>query len=146
MDKPLTTWYCDVCDEKIEEIKQGYVIWKTGGNKKSRDFKIIHQKKCNLKEYSASAALNDFVGEKGLTTLLSMLSSGPIKKALGRGSHCQIEDTDEFTDFTRRVQTPFYEEARRHFNDQNLIEDFNDSNEVSPYFPNQLEKIIKNYE
>lgn len=145
MDKPFTKWYCDVCGGKIEDASQGYVIWKSTDNLKYHGFKIIHKAKCDLKDYPASAALKDFLGNKGLAYLLSKLSIGPIKEALGHGSHCQVTKTDEFVDFVRRVQTPFYEEARRNFENRDLIEDYSDSNEVSPYFPDNLEKIIKSY-
>lgn len=145
MDKPLTKWYCDVCGEKIEDIKQGYVIWKSTDDLKYHDYKIIHQSKCDIKAYPASTALKDFIGENGLAYLLSKLSIGPIKEALNRGTYCQITNFDEFVDFMRRVQTPFYEEARRHFRNPDLLEDYYDSNEASPYCPSDLEKIIKNY-
>lgn len=146
MDKPLTSWYCDVCGDKIEEVSQGYVIWKSTDELKYHDFKIIHKTKCDLDDYPASAALEDYLGENGLSYLLSKLSIGPIKKSLGQGSHCQITETDEFVDFMRRVQTPFYEEARRYFSNHDLLDDLSDSNEVSPYITRELEKLIKRYE
>ncbi|PCH49311.1 MAG: hypothetical protein COC22_06810 [Flavobacteriaceae bacterium] len=145
MDKPLTKWYCDVCGEKIENINQGYVIWKSTEDMKNQDYKIIHQTKCDIKAYPASAALEDFIGDEGLAYLLSKLSIGPIKEALSQGSYCQIRNNDEFVDFMRRVQTPFYEEARRHFKNPDLLENYCDSNEVSPYCPSDLKQIIKNY-
>ena len=145
MDKPLESWYCDVCGEKIEDVNKGYVIWKSSDKLKYHDFKIIHQKKCDLKNHRASRALKDFIGDYGLTSLLSMLSLGPIKSTYGQTSYCQITDTDEFVDLIRRVQTPFYEEARRYFNNSDLLEHFSDSNEVGPYLPEELEKIIDTY-
>ena len=74
-----------------------------------------------------------------------MLSLSSIKSTYGQPSYCQITDTDEFVDLIRQVQTPFYEEARRYFTNSDLLEHFSDSNEVEPYLPEQLEKIIDTY-
>ena len=146
MDNPLTKWNCDVCGEKIEDAKEGYVIWKTK-ELKSHSFKIIHKTKCDLdkKHYMSSTALENFLGENGLVCLLSKLSIGPIKKHIGEGSHCSAADIDEFVDFIRRVQTLFYEEARCNFGNPDLLEDYSDANEISPYLPDRLEKIVKKY-
>ena len=145
MDQPLTKWYCNVCGKPIEDAKNGYVIWKTTKESKSHGFKIIHQTKCDRKDHQASAALTDFLGENGLAYLLAKLSVGPIKKHIGQVVHCDAADIDEFVDFMRRVQTPFYEEARRHFGKHALLGDYSDSDEVYPYQPEQLEKIAKKY-
>jgi hypothetical protein len=145
MDKPLTVWYCDICGDRIEDINKGYVIWETSHEMKEKSFKIIHQSKCDKKEFHGSLALQDFVGPEGITFLLSFMSIGPIKKYLGQGSHCSIFDFDEFVDFFHRVQTPYYEEARRFFKNERLLDFFSDSNEVGPYLPDRLKKIIEEY-
>lgn len=138
------SWYCDVCGETIQNSNDGYVIWKTQPN--AHDFKIIHQVKCDLKgDYSASAALDDFLGDDGLAYLLTQLSCGLVAKNIGRPSHCDITDFDEYVDFIRRVQTPLYEEARRHFSKLNLLSDYSDANELLPYTQSELQHIIKTY-
>lgn len=113
---------------------------------KSHNFKIIHKTKCDLNDHIASAALEDFLGEKGLAYLLSKFSIGPIKNRMKQGPHCEAADFDEFVDFIRRVQTPFYEQARRHFGNDNILDDYYDADEVFPYLPDQLKKIIKKYD
>src|SRR5262249_32907976 len=112
MTKPLTSWTCDVCGDVIERVEEGYVVWKSDGAK-AADFKIIHQGKCDHErdDHNASAALADFLGDNGLAYILSFLSAGPVQSALGRRPHCEITDFDEFVDFFRRVQLPYYEEA-----------------------------------
>lgn len=139
-------WRCDVCGEDIKDPDDGYVIWKSNDQHKGHDFKIIHTGRCDKSShlYSMSSALTDFLGERGLTVLLSMLSLGPIKAKLGQ-TGCQIADLDEFVDFMRRVQVPFYEEARSHFNDPSLLEDYSDANEVAPYLPEELKCISARY-
>lgn len=145
MDQPLTKWYCDVCRETIEDVKNGLVIWKTTNESKSHGFKIVHQGKCDQKDYFYSDHLENFLGDDGMGVLLSTLSLGPIKNLLYKDVHCAANDIDEFVDFMRRVQTPFYEEARRHFKNQDLLEEYSDSNQVTPYQPEELENIVEKY-
>ena len=87
----------------------------------------------------------EFLGDKGLAYTLSFLSAGPVQSALGGAPQCEISDFDGFVDFLRRVQTPYYEEARRHFRDPDLLDDFADANEVLPYLPDELQRIAAKY-
>ena len=137
MDAPLKTWYCDICGEKINNVNEGYVIWRSA-NLKNHDFKIVHHMKCDDPEFLLSAALVDFVGEDGLQRLLAKLSAGHFIQS----SFVQVDDLNEYVDFIRRVQTPFYEEARRRFNNQNVIEEMDGANEVFPYLSENLQGII----
>lgn len=143
MNKPLSTWYCDVCHEPIQDVEHGYVIWKSDESSRACHFKIIHQLKCDQNDYMSSAALKDFLGVDGLTKLLSMISLGPIKGANGDGPYRDVANLDEFVDFIRRVQTPFYEEARRHFSEHDLLEDYTDANEAYPYLQDSLKEIAE---
>lgn len=144
MDKPLTKWYCDVCGNVIDDVEDAYAIWKSHETLRYHGFKIIHQKKCDLKDHIASNALKEFVGEKGAAYLLSFLSVGPLKHNT-ENPYRSVSDVDEFVDFFRRCQTPYYEEARRRFGDSDLLENFGDSNEYYPYLPNVLKRIIEEY-
>ena len=146
MTTPLTTWRCDVCGELIDSPESGYVIWKTDSNLLSHSIKIIHKIKCDLKDHHDSAALSDFLGESGLAYLLSKLSLGPIMKSMDQSSFCQVADMDEFVDFFRRVQTPFYEQARTKFGSAEVQSDFAGSNELYPYLPESLKSIADRYE
>ncbi len=145
MDKPLTIWYCDVCGKPITSPREGYVIWQSKPDEKYKDFKIIHQRICDDKSYHASSALEDFLGDKGLGTLLSFLSAGSILVDDGIKGAIRVSDLDDFVDFMRRVQTPYYEEARKYFSNSRLQDDFHGSNEAAPYNPSTLESIIKEY-
>jgi len=146
MNDYLTKWRCDMCGEDIESADDGYVIWKSDAKSKEHGFKIIHAVKCDTSssEYTMSSALNDFLGDRGLTILLSKLSPGPIKGEQGEFG-CQIADLDEYVDFMRRVQTPHYEDARRHFKNSSLLDDYFDANEVAPYLPENLKRIVDRY-
>ena len=54
-----------------------------------------------------------------------------------------VLDINELVDFIRRVQTPYYEEARQHFNDPDVLERLSDSNEVYPYLPKICERVVR---
>lgn len=142
MLKPLEQWYCDKCKDIIETASEGYVLWRSNDDQKALDFIIIHKVKCDDRGYSFSAALKDFLGVNGLIYLTSFLSIGPLKKSIGQGSRFGITQPDEFVDFMRRLQTPYYEEARTKFSSRDVLEWYSDSNEVAPYSPDSLKKII----
>lgn len=88
--------------------------------------------------YLSSMDLQHFLGPDGLALLLSWLSVGPLK---GGGSGPCVADLDEFVDFVRRVQTPYYEEARPHFGDEHTYYWLGDANEYHPYLPETLQDI-----
>jgi hypothetical protein len=117
------------------------VIWRHDDDNRHCDFKIIHQRKCDRKDYGSSLAVEDFLGPKGLTIFLSFLSVGPIKQNLGQSSRNRIRDMDEFVDLVRRFQIPYYEEARRRFSDSEILERMSDANEVYPYQPQVLQNL-----
>lgn len=147
-DKPLTTWYCDICGDLIINTASATVIYSEKNNKAS-NFKITHKTCIATNNYDnlLRIELNDLLGEDGLALLLSMLSLGPIKKHIGQPPYCDVANTDmdSFVDLIRRVQTPYYEQARRVFGKQNLLDDYADVNEVQPYTPEELQKIINHY-
>lgn len=141
-DQPLTKWRCDVCGELIDSVDDGYVIWRGAAEPgKPYGFKIIHQGNCDDKSYHLSAALEDFVGIDGLAKLLAFLSVGPLKAAQGQSTRV-TGNLDELVDFIRRVQTPYYEEARQRFSEDEVKQDFCDSNEVAPYLQSRLKSIV----
>lgn len=148
MLKPLKQWICDRCGQVIETPDDGYVIWKIDKNSMEFDFKIIHRGKCdtdNLK-FPNSRALVDFLGVDGMTYLLSYLSVGPVTLNLGAKPSIRVKNFDEFIDFIRRAQTPHYEEARKKFNNRELLDEFSGTGEVSPFEQISLKKILKEYE
>ena len=149
MDKPLTTWYCDVCGNPLN-VEEGYVVWKNDKNHKAYDFKIIHKGKCDPKgEYRSSLPLKAFSGDEGRAQLLFFLSPGFIKINITKEStsptYPRIKDFNEYFDLFHRCQTPYYEEARRYFRCKELLECHSDDNEVAPYFPESLKKMIEHF-
>ncbi len=146
MNAPLTTWRCDVCGKLIEKPDDGYVIWIESSGGIPHDFKIIHQGRCDLNgNYSCSSALSDFLGADGSAKLLAMLSYGRLHtiQAGSSAGKPTPPDLDEFVDLFRRLQTPYYEEARVKFALQSVLDDFADHNEVSPYTGEHLGAIAE---
>ncbi len=135
--KPLTQWRCDVCRKAIETAGDGYVTWHTDDDLREHGFKIIHQGPCDDNEAGASAALTDFLGTDGLNYLMAMLSYGPLKKGNAAGP----KDMNEFVDLVRRVQSPYYEEARVRFSDPDVRAHRSDWNEVVPYMEGELKAL-----
>ncbi len=146
MDEPLTVWYCDICGEPLT-ADEGYVIWKRDQNGKAYDFKIVHHVKCDpgsRNGYVGSLPLRDFLGDFGRALLLSFLSPGPlIIRNSSTSEYVGIKNFNEFFDLFHRVQTPYYEEARRYFNCPELLEYYADWNEVAPYTPENLKQMIE---
>lgn len=87
-----------------------------------------------------SAEIDAFLGEDGQAALLSKISVGPILNDRGSSSR-QVRDLDEFVHLFRRLQTPYYEEARRHFRCPGVLERLYDTNEFYPYQPKVLRHI-----
>jgi hypothetical protein len=150
---PLGTWACDVCDDPVTaDPSDGLVVWRserTDTGIRLFDFKIVHKtnlgapepRRCdpdNAAGYWSSLDLQQLLGAEGLALLLSWLSAGPLK---GGGSYLEIADMDEFVDFVRRVQTPYYEQARRRFGDEQTHHWLGDANEYYPYLPETLRRV-----
>lgn len=70
--------------------------------------------------------------------LLSWLSDGPLK---GGNSRSQVVNLNEYVDLVRRVQTPYYEEARPRFDEEKIRDAYGDANECAPYRPDNLREI-----
>ncbi|MEK7724491.1 MAG: hypothetical protein AAB336_09105 [Acidobacteriota bacterium] len=140
----LSEWICDSCGETVKQPK-AYVIWKRNENGLAYGFKIIHQKDCDNDDYPSSGSIDQFLGLDGEAKLLCFLSSGPLKADKERKGSIRVADIDEFVDFFRRVQTPFYEEARTKFFNEDVFDRFSDASEVRPYMSDALQSIVNEY-
>jgi hypothetical protein len=140
--EPLTIWICDNCGNPIDRIQEGYVVWRLI-NDKYGGFMIVHQDRCDPgsgQGYTHSLALEDFLGAKGLARLLAWLSLGPLRGP--SDDRPRVHDLDEYVDLVRRVQTPYYEEARHRFADEDVQYNLGDANEYAPYLPEVLKGIV----
>jgi hypothetical protein len=150
---PLQVWSCDVCGEPVTgEPNDGLVVWqstRTDEGYLDHNFMIVHKtndhapdsRRCDpgsANGFRSSVDLERFLGAHGLAMLLGWLSVGPLK---GGGTAPRVQNMDEFVDFFRRVQTPYYEEARPRFDDEKTHHWLDDANEYYPYVPETLSRI-----
>ncbi|WP_145238531.1 hypothetical protein [Prescottella equi] len=144
MNSP-SVWTCDSCSGDVTLDGMGLVVARhdsTLPNRPLSDWKIVHKGECDPTAQAGfmfNLDLKDMVGPEGHARLLSMLSAGPLQ---GGGPSNRIVDFDGFVDIFRRLHTPFYEEARRRFDDPDVQERFSAANEVLPYLPDVLETIV----
>ena len=138
---PLTTWICDTCGDVIGDVNNGSVVWNADKLGRKDGFKIIHKgKPCDQDRSMQSLGLNDLVGQAGQAWLTSFLSYGPVKN---HGNSDRVLDMDAYVDLFRRLQTPWYEEARPYFQSETIQEVWGDSSEVAPYISDSLQRIAE---
>ena len=142
MTGPLKSWRCDSCGDEINDPSTALVIARYD-DLKPFDWLIVHKgDSCDpgaSAGYMLNVSLSSFLGEEGLAHLLALLSPGPIKG----GSGCRIANFEQYVDLVRRVQTPYYEEARTKFDDEDVHHQFGDANEYYPYVPKSLRNIAQ---
>jgi|TARA_B100001971_G_C17782459_1_gene330433 hypothetical protein len=133
--KPKTQFLCDKCNKTITNPDEGYVQWLSNEYLQYYGFKIVHHKSSsslNNKNgcyfYNNNSDLNDipleyFIGDSGLSLMLTFLNE---KVKLGKE---RILDTNEYIEFIRRLQIPYYEQVSHMFD---LHESYDERNTVSP--------------
>lgn len=148
---PMKQWVCDVCGEIIEKPEDGYVQWHRNSNGQIDDFIIVHHLTASSRKnhsgecykYSSDRDLKSFLGEHGVLELHALLDPGPYHMP-----ECNIFVTDirKWIDFYKRLQLPYYEEARQYWGRASHDGYFGDSNEIAIYLPENLKKMIEHYE
>ena len=141
---PNTAWSCDRCGEGVS-LQDGFVVWAREASGEG-GFRLIHRAVCDPgnRRYTYSQQLADFVGPDGLSYLMSFLSLGPIKIALGESrSGPLVSDLDEFVDFVRRIQVPGYDRLRSRFGEADVLEQYADWNESDPYQQAAISRLLE---
>lgn len=150
---PLKQWICDTCGEIIELPEHGWLEWRQDERHKAFDFKIVHHVTYSPRGphgncYQSNELHNHltrFVGEDGLPHLLCLLDEG-VHIGLGPDCHScpQVKDIGEWMELIRRLQVPYYEEARQYFD--GACEDGHFDGEYGNIFrPKELKYIIDKY-
>lgn len=141
-------WYCDSCHQTITDPNNSLVVWREDKEHHEGDFLVVHKgNKCDpgshgRDDYPMSQEIAAFQGWDGQAYLLSMLSDGPFHMRVRSTSGGQLpKDMHQFVDLFRRVQTPYYEEARRHFKCEAVREEFGDAGTDQVYRPESLRWI-----
>ena len=135
-------WLCDHCGEVIDDVGRGYVLWDRR-DRGPEGYRIIHQGRCDDRTYRSSMPLESFLGPDGLTYLLSFLSLGPLRRAMGDESTPEVRDIDAFVDFVRRVQIPGYEQVRDRYRDPDVVARLADANEHYPYTQEAISVLLR---
>jgi len=116
MLKPLGQWCCDTCGDVIEGPEDGCIEWHTTHRTNTvAGFRVVHRSgKCvyqgvelaTLGRTSSLLPLTDAIDSTGLGHMLVIL-----EQSLREGS-VRDEALNEMIEVLRRVQIPYYEEAR----------------------------------
>ena len=154
MLEPIQQWICDSCSEIISTHEQGYVEWMET-DKKMHSFRIVHHAPYSPRKQKGSSCyyanserggdlhLRDLVGAQGLLILTSWIDRGEWHTSKYEGP--RVRDLREWTTLCRRLQVPYYEEARRYR--EELSEVYSDgANEIYLYLPETLKHIIEEHE
>jgi hypothetical protein len=141
MTTPLSTWICDYCHDEITDPTFALLAWQSPARGQAHDFRILHKgQKCDRDRSDNTLELHQVVGSGGMGPLLALLSQG---RFFGPSSPAGAVNLDEWVDVFRRVQVPWYEEARQHFSNSAVRGEFADSNEVYVYEQESLKRIIE---
>lgn len=149
--EPLKQWVCDVCGRTIETPEDGYVVWGANHDGLIDKIRILHKNNhvngkrtgCDLdRRFSMSLPLECFLGEEGKACFLSLIDPGPN---FVRDYRNRIADVRLFLEIFRRLQIPYYEEARLYWNKARADGFFDGANEVWTYLPQTLQRIVEEY-
>jgi hypothetical protein len=149
----LARWYCDECNEIIENSNDGYLEWLTE-DWVAHSFRIVHRavkspyknKGRDCFKYTTDSkrgdnALDLYTGTKGMVFLLNMLDKGPILEPTFRKTFANVRDWSELF---MRLNIPLYEEARRYWSLADA-DGFFEGRGVDCYLPETLSEIIEKY-
>jgi hypothetical protein len=150
--KPLKQWICDTCGQVIEKPADGYVIFDRNNKFQYQKFQIVHHlpesplkdnpNGCYDPNLKLSMPLETFLGDAGKAYLLTMLDVG---KYIQEEYRQQVSSIREWVELFRRVQLPYYEEARLYWDRAYADGFFVGANEYWPYMPENLKLLIKHY-
>lgn len=134
---------CDTCGETIEKLNMALLEWSAdeADGYLYYGFKLVHKGECDPDDEGGSLELDTVTGLEGKERLLAFLSPGPLIVGNPRN---RVRDLDEFVDMFRRLHTPGYDQARKHFGGRYVHEAFSGANEVFPYTQRSLAGIIEN--
>jgi hypothetical protein len=139
----LGPWICDTCSKEVT-VEDGVVVWASTSDGEG-DFRIIHKDVCDPgnRTHMYWLGLARLMGPDGLSRLLSYFSAGPVLKASGSSTEeTPIADFEDFVDLIRRIQLPGYEQARRWFDDPEILEEFESLSESGAYYEEMMDLIL----
>lgn len=154
--EPLKQWICDECGDIINKADEGYLEWTHDENDLRYRFRIVHHKLYSPNGPEGSCYYNNgdyhprldlelsrFVGTGGIIKMLSFIDVGQYHKP-EYGGH-RVKDLREWVEIFRRMQLPYYEEARFFWTDAEGNGEFDGINEMLIYSPDTLKDIVEEY-
>ena len=149
--EPLIQWICDLCGKVIEKPEDGYVAWGENEQRQIDRIRILHKNNhvnghipgCGHDNFRSpmSQPLESLLGDNGKVYLLSMIDPDP---GLCWEFSKRIADMRLFLEFFRRVQLPYYEEARMYWGKARSDSFFDGANEIWTYLPRNLKAVNRN--
>ena len=150
---PLEQWICDTCAEVIESPEHGWLEWRQGEDHKAFEFRIVHHATRSPRRPHGDCYRSDerhghltqYGGDDGLVNLLCLLDQGIyIDPVHADQSYPDVKDIREWMELVRRLQIPYYEEARQYFHKASQ-EGYFDGAWGSIFRPESLKFIIQKY-
>lgn len=151
--EPLKQWFCDRCGEVIEKPEDGWVHWRRGEDRKIHSIEILHHLRaspkggrqgCYPQDLELDMHLETMLGERGLARLLAMIDVGAFHDEEGEYVG-RVRDLRNWAEVVRRLHLPYYEEARRYFDEARGNGDLEGINEVALYLPSNLKGLVEKY-
>lgn len=151
----LKQWVCDECRELIRKPEEGYVEWLTDENDIRYGFRIVHHAPVssrhpdgNCYRYtgkcgSCDSSLEQFLGAGGIVKMLSFINLGSLHDDFN--TEPKIKSSGEWVEFFKRLQVPYYEEARLYWHEAKEDGFFDGANEIKSYLPETLKELIESY-
>lgn len=126
---PLTQWECDSCNQIIQDENDGlleFVVSSDYKGKVASDFRIVHKtENCVLPE--------DMITNNITAIAIGLSKVDRIGRLMKATDKYAIGDIHSFSEIIKRLEVPYYEEARFYINED--VEDVE-------YDRNTLRKIV----
>lgn len=156
MLKPLEEFICDKCNQIINNPDEGYLEWIKLAGKPAAKFRIVHHSlhspyrdngwDCyHYTKYKGRMdwKLKIFVGNMGLADLLSIID---VEKVFMKDNDdVHFVNDEEFSEIFRRLQIPYYEEARMYWHIAEQDGYINYNSNILAYTPENLKILINKY-
>lgn len=137
---PCQQFFCDTCGEVIESPSDGYVEFSRDEAHLMHNFNIVHDNTRCRQDLGSSYSLERFLGRQGIGLLSSWIHVGPITDTIGR-DRSEYKSVIEFAEFFKRLQLPYYEQARRYLM-RAAGAGYIDGNATGSHDPQRLESIV----
>ena len=141
--KPLTQFFCDSCNELIDTPADGYIEFDKNEQLQYNNFKIVHNEERCFQGLISSFELSRLLGSEGIGILSSWVHVGPITDPVGR-EKSEYASVVEFAEFFKRLQLPYYEQAR-HYLKRAVESGYIDGNATGSHYPEGLKNIVSKF-